>query len=167
MELLSKLGIDWRLLIAQVINFSVLLFVLYKFLYHPILNVLAKRREQIDENDAREKKLEEKLASVEMLYNERLKEAEKRSREVMKDAENAGKKIYSDMIEKAAIEVMSLQEETKQRLIEEKELMLNEVRTEAKMLMERGVKKILTAITNDETTKMLIKKAEKEFKGIT
>ena len=36
-ELLSKLGIDWRLLIAQLINFLILLFVLRRFAYKPIL----------------------------------------------------------------------------------------------------------------------------------
>ena len=76
MELLHKLGIDWRLLIAQLINFSVLLFVLYKFLYHPILNILEKRRKQIEENDIRTKSLEEKLTQVTALYYEKMREEE-------------------------------------------------------------------------------------------
>lgn len=164
MELLDKLGIDWRLLIAQIINFSVLLFILYKFLYNPVLDMLEKRRKQIDENDAREKTLGEKLASAEMLYNARLKEAERHFEEVVKDAEDAGKKIRSGMIEKATIEAAGLLEETKRLIIEERELMLKEVRNEARTLVEHGVKKILTTIADEETAKLLIAKAESKLK---
>ncbi len=167
MELLNKLGVDWRLLIAQLINFSVLLFVLYKFLYHPVLDMLAKRRRQIDENDTREKTLVEKLASAETVYGARVREAEERFQAMVKDAEDAGKKIRSDMIEKATIEVAELREESKRRIIEEKELMFNEVRTEAKTLVEHSVKKILMTVADAETTKLLIVKAESELKGIT
>ena len=49
-ELFSKLGIDWKLLIAQIINFLVLLFVLYKFAYRPILSMLEKRTKKIEKD---------------------------------------------------------------------------------------------------------------------
>lgn len=46
-ELLGKLGVDWRLLIAQLVNFVVLFFVLRKFLYRPVLGMLQERRARI------------------------------------------------------------------------------------------------------------------------
>ena len=47
-ELITKLGIDWKFLIAQIVNFLVLLFVLYKFAYGPILAMLEKRQKKIE-----------------------------------------------------------------------------------------------------------------------
>ena len=47
MELLSKLGIDWKLLLAQVVNFGILLGVLTVFVYRPLLDLLDARRERI------------------------------------------------------------------------------------------------------------------------
>ncbi len=46
-DLLHKLGVDWRLLIAQIVNFAILFFVLRKVLYRPVLKILEERRVRI------------------------------------------------------------------------------------------------------------------------
>lgn len=43
-ELFATFGIDWRLLIIQAVNFSVLLAALSYFLYTPLLKVIEERR---------------------------------------------------------------------------------------------------------------------------
>ena len=47
MELLTKLGINWQLLLAQIVNFLIVLGVLGIFVYKPILNLLDARSERI------------------------------------------------------------------------------------------------------------------------
>jgi F0F1-type ATP synthase membrane subunit b/b' len=47
---MSKLGIDWRMLIAQLISFSIVFFVLWKLAYKPIFNMLEIRRQKIAES---------------------------------------------------------------------------------------------------------------------
>ena len=42
--ILENLGIDWKILLGQIINFLVVLFVLKKFAYKPFLSVLNKRK---------------------------------------------------------------------------------------------------------------------------
>jgi F-type H+-transporting ATPase subunit b len=39
--------IEWPLLLAQLVNFLLLIFLLYAFLYKPVLGILAQRRERI------------------------------------------------------------------------------------------------------------------------
>jgi len=48
-QLISALGIDWRLLIIQGINFGVLLGALTYFLYQPMMKMIDERREKIAE----------------------------------------------------------------------------------------------------------------------
>jgi len=48
MKLLQALGLDIRILSAQLINFAVLLFVLWRFGYKPILKFLDDRKDQIE-----------------------------------------------------------------------------------------------------------------------
>ena len=81
-ELLSKLGIDWKLLIAQIINFLVLLFVLWKFAYGPILAILDKRT----------KKIEQGLKDAEA-SRKKLADSEERQKEILKMARTEGKEI--------------------------------------------------------------------------
>lgn len=48
-ELFAAFGLDWKLLLVQVVNFSLLLVILWKFLYTPVLRMIDKRRGTIAE----------------------------------------------------------------------------------------------------------------------
>ena len=48
-QLFAAFGIDWRLLVINVINFSALFAVLSYFLYRPLTSMLAVRRERVAE----------------------------------------------------------------------------------------------------------------------
>ena len=48
MDVFAKLGIDWKLLIAQAVNFGILFLVLRRFAYKPMLDFLENRSAQID-----------------------------------------------------------------------------------------------------------------------
>lgn len=47
MEILHAFGIEWKLLAIQVINFAVVLFVLHRFAYRPVMAIIAKREKEI------------------------------------------------------------------------------------------------------------------------
>ncbi|MDO8425762.1 MAG: hypothetical protein Q7T01_04625 [bacterium] len=63
-DLLTKLGIDWRLLIAQLVNFLVLFFLLKKLLYKPVLGMLEQRRATIAQGIARAREAEARVADL-------------------------------------------------------------------------------------------------------
>ena len=46
-EILTAFGIDWRLIVIQVFNFAMLAYVLWYFLYTPVLKLLAEREENV------------------------------------------------------------------------------------------------------------------------
>lgn len=49
MEILDKFGFDPVMLAAQIVNFIIILYLLKRFLYKPILEVIKKRQENIEE----------------------------------------------------------------------------------------------------------------------
>ena len=55
-QIVSTFGIDWKLLIAQSVNFVVLLVALSYFLYKPVLGMLEKRetmlKKQVEDSEA-------------------------------------------------------------------------------------------------------------------
>ncbi len=61
MELLSQLGIDPLILLAQVVNFLLLLGLLWKFLYKPLTRILRERRVTIRKSLRNAKKIDEDL----------------------------------------------------------------------------------------------------------
>src|SRR4030067_222054 len=48
MEVLEDFGVEPILLLAQVVNFVILLYILKRFLYKPILKVLEERKKRIE-----------------------------------------------------------------------------------------------------------------------
>ena len=63
---MDKLGIDWRILIAQTISFSVVFFVLWKFAYGPIFAMLEARKQKIAEAVANAEKIQGDVARTEV-----------------------------------------------------------------------------------------------------
>lgn len=105
MDGLQSLGIDWKLLIAQILNFLILLFLLKKFLYGPIVNMLSERKEKIkqalkDTEEARTK-LEQASAETRKLLSEATLESEKIVQAAKKEMEAETKKRLGEAQNKA------------------------------------------------------------------
>ncbi|MEK7554807.1 MAG: hypothetical protein AAB518_02370, partial [Patescibacteria group bacterium] len=76
-ELIEKLGIDWKLLLAQGANFLIILAVLRFTLYKPLIRILAERRAKIDQGLRDAAQAGKRLGEVEVLGKERLATVEK------------------------------------------------------------------------------------------
>jgi len=79
-EVLNAFGIDWRLIVIQIFNFTILMGALWYFLYTPILKIIRERQEKIAEGvqDAEDAKVLKEHAEDERLklLGEANKEAE-------------------------------------------------------------------------------------------
>ncbi|RCW60923.1 F0F1 ATP synthase subunit B [Halanaerobium kushneri] len=85
----------------QLVNFFILLFLLRKFLYSPIKDMLDKRAAQIngdlDDAEARREEAEELKAE----YEQKLKNARSEAQEIVDNAESRANKKAKDIINKA------------------------------------------------------------------
>ena len=86
-DLFSQLGIDWRLLIAQAVNFLIVLAVLYVVLYKPLIEVIRKRTMRISEGLTNADKAEASLAEADAYKDLRIREAEEVAVVMMKEKE--------------------------------------------------------------------------------
>ncbi len=114
MGLLGDLGIDVRLLIAQIINFGLLLFLLSKFVYEPVMK-------RIEEDEAAEGKLKE-LEKQTTEFEERKKtenlKAKRRTREMLKEAEGIAERIQAQARQEAEAEKQAIITQIQARLKE-------------------------------------------------
>ncbi len=90
MDILNQFGINPVLLAAQVVNFLILLFILKKFAYGPILKVLDERKKTIADSLKNAEEIEKKLALTE---EEKEKILAKTSLEAQKILDNTKKEI--------------------------------------------------------------------------
>lgn len=85
MDIIDNFGIKPELLFAQIVNFLIILYILKRFLYKPILEVLHKRQQTIKESlkQAEETRiLLEKTASQEKTI---LKKAQEESKKILEE----------------------------------------------------------------------------------
>lgn len=159
---MESLGLDIKLLLAQVVNFLVLLFVLKKFLYRPILKVLDERKKKIEDSLANAEKINKELVKLEEEKAKILKaaqtEAVKLIAEEKKFAEEQKEKIIEEAKMKAVEEVAKGNVLAKQELDKAKK----ELREEVLKLTEVMTRKVLSRGLSDKEKHELIKKAIEE-----
>ncbi|MCA9361880.1 hypothetical protein KC906_00755 [Candidatus Kaiserbacteria bacterium] len=96
MYFLGSLGIDIGLLIAQLVNFVILLFVLTKFVYKPLLRRIEADEAAIAESERARALVEQKekqLAAKEKRY---LTKTKNEARAVIEEAEEIAKSIREE-----------------------------------------------------------------------
>ncbi len=160
-SLLDKLGIDWKLFIAQIVNFTILLFVLYKYAYKPVLEMLDKRAKMVARSVDEAKKAEMSLNEAEKMREESVIKARTESKKIIaeakeiiaKEKENslAGAKEESERIIKSGFNTVK-QEKEKAKAQLEKEmsdlLLLGLEKVTAKTLTPEDQKKIIAESVN-------------------
>ncbi len=65
-ELFAAFGINWKLLVIQTVNFGLLLLILWKYLYTPVVKILDERRGKITESVAKAEAADRRLAEADM-----------------------------------------------------------------------------------------------------
>src|SRR3989344_237183 len=97
-ELLHSLGIEWPILIAQLVNFAILLFILERFVYRPIIKLLDKRREDIATSAKRDEEIRAKLGEMDIARERVLTEARAQSQKILDEAKEDAERLRGEMI---------------------------------------------------------------------
>jgi len=100
-ELASQLGINWKLLLSQGVNFFVLFAALTFLVWRPLLRVMHERKEKIEEglSDANEAK--QKLGEIDAVLHERTLEADRQAFAIIRASEQKAETRAADIVQKA------------------------------------------------------------------
>lgn len=161
MEALANLGIDWKLFVAQAVNFLVLLFVLRRYAYRPMLEFLEKRSERIEQGLKDAEAAQVKLAEMEIQEKKVLAAARDEARIIISTAEVSAKKRDDLRLLETEAKTKRFLDEAMVKIEEEKKRMLLEVRQEIAEVVILSVEKILKEKVDTEKDKELIEKIVK------
>ena len=127
-QLFSQLGIDWHLLLSQAVNFLLLLIILRILVYGPLLKLLRKRKERIEEGLVKADEADKRLLEVEEIGKGKVKDAERTALQILKktelDAKELEEKLIAEAKRKEAMELknaaaaLRVQEEASRRAME-------------------------------------------------
>lgn len=158
MEALANLGIDWRLFVAQGVNFLILLFVLRRYAYRPMLEFLEKRSQRIEQGLKDAEAAQVKLAEMETSEKKILASARDEARVIINTAEASAKQRDALRLMETEAKVKHSLDEAMVKIEEEKKKMLLEVRQEISAVALLAVEKILKEKVDAEKDAQLIEK---------
>ena len=105
-ELFSAFGINWKLLLVQAINFGLVLLVLWRYLYTPLLRILDERQKKIADGVRTAEEAAQKLSDAESAKREILASADREAEQFLArarlDAGEKGIQLLKDAEARAA-----------------------------------------------------------------
>lgn len=121
MEFLGNLGIDIKLLIAQMVNFGVLLWLLSKFLYKPIVRRIEKDKKELSLAIEEKENIEAEREALAQHKKEETAKSKKRAKEIIKEAKVIAESIEKKAREESAQEKQAVIKQIRSRLSEIKD----------------------------------------------
>ena len=159
---MEALGINLPGLITQIISFLILLFVLSKLLYKPVVKMLDERAERIkDSLSAAEKANQEAALSAEKIEEE-LITARQEGQKIIDQARKLSQDFKEKEKDKALQEIENLIKKSKSDLEKETQVAINEIRKNFSVLVLGAAEKIVDKEIDENTHKKLIEKILKE-----
>jgi len=117
---LEKLGIDAGVLIAQLVNFFLLLALLTLVLYRPVTKMLRERSERIAKGLLQAELAEKRAAQAEAEYQKRVEEARREAQAIVAQARENAEKERQAILARAQSEAQELRARTEQELERER-----------------------------------------------
>ncbi|MFA5934063.1 MAG: F0F1 ATP synthase subunit B [Candidatus Paceibacterota bacterium] len=162
-ELISTFHIDWKLLIAQAVNFGIVFTALYFFAVKPIRKLMDERSGTIAGGLENAKKHEDLLRAQEVEYESTLVKARAEASLIMKDVKKDAEQKRAEIIEKAQADSMAIFEAGKKQLNSEKQKMLDDAKKELVSLVMNATEKVLGESVNGKVESKLVEESIKSI----
>ncbi len=160
---ITTLGLDWKLFLAQIVNFSVIAFVLWKWAWKPLVKLLDERSEKIAKSLEDAKRIEEELRKTHERREQILLEAKKEAQSILEIATKNVDALRAEMTAKARSETEKIVADAKLAIAHEKEKMLTEVKTYVADLVILASEKVLQEKIDSKKDKELVEAAIKQL----
>jgi len=156
---MAALGIDVKLFLGQIINFLILLLILWRFAYKPIVKMLNDRRERIASSIANAKKIEEDLIATEQKTRGMLDQAQEEGQKVLENSNFAASAQKKEIVALAKNQAEKEITRAKESINQERELAAKALQKETIALVRLATEKILRQETSAALQKQAIDEA--------
>ncbi len=164
---ITDLGINIPVLIAQLINFTILLVVLRAVLYKPILRMLDERRTKIEESLSAAERMKRQAAEADRQVQEQLEQARREGQALVAQAQEIAARIQAEAREQARADAEALLARARSEIQLERDNAIAELRKEFADVTIRAAEKIIRQSLDREAHRKLIEEtlAESALSG--
>lgn len=152
----ASLGINGQLFVFQLLNFGLVLLILWFLILRPLVRKMEERRVLINESLDKAKEVETALAMSERRYQERIDEAKVEANAIIEAAHKESEHVADRLKTKARQDIQLLIDQAKRNIQIEQDTALEAVRNNAATMIIVAMEKILEEkITSEKDRKMI------------
>ncbi|NOK62103.1 MAG: F0F1 ATP synthase subunit B [Chloroflexi bacterium AL-W] len=140
---MEQLGINWGLLIAQLVNVALTIWILTIFLYRPILNMLNERTRRIQEGLRDAEQVKEQLASAKQDYDAELARGRQEAANIIAQAQERAKAQEQELIAQARQEADRIRQEARDQSLQERDQLLRDIKDQMADLVTTTAARVL------------------------
>lgn len=156
MEALNNLGINLGYLIVQIVNFGVMFWVLKKWAYPPIMEMLEKRRQIIAKGLEDARVAAEARANAEKEAEKILAEARAKASQIVREASERAEAVGREIKAEAEAEAAHIRAEAVEAAQAERERILRELRGQVAVLAIAAAQKLIGATLDEQRQRQLL-----------
>lgn len=142
---MEKLGINWGLLIAQIFNVALLVWLLNQFLFQPILKMLNERTKRVEDSLKDAEQVKQQLANAKRDYDAELAKARQEAGAIVAQAQERAKTQEVEILAQARQEADRLRIDAREQAIQERDRMLREAKGQIAELVTLTASRVLGA----------------------
>ena len=158
-------GIDWMKFVAQLINFAIILFILWKFVFTPVTKKLEERTSKIEKamNDA--DRIAKEKQEFEAWRQQEMSKARQEASGIITIAQTDAGKAKQAIVDQTKVEQQKLVDQAKAQILSEKQKAVNDAKTELADLVTNAAEKILRHKLDKQTDQEFIKSSLESING--
>jgi F-type H+-transporting ATPase subunit b len=160
---MNQLGIEWRILIAQLISFSIVFIALWKLAYKPIFAMLQTRQEKIAEALANAEKIKGDVARTEAERQKILADAGDRANKLIDEGRQAAARVREQEAQKAIAAAEQIIAKAREAAAQERAQMLAQLKREVGRLVVQTTTTVTGKILTPDDQRRLAQETEKQL----
>jgi F-type H+-transporting ATPase subunit b len=160
---LGQLGVDWPHFIAQCLSFAIVVFLLQRYAYKPILTMLDERKKRIKEGLENAEKIKQELADTQTRTHEIMVQAGQEAAKMIEEARTAAARVQEQETQKAIAAAQAIVEKARQATRAEHARMLGELRQEVGRLVVATTAKVTGKVLTLDDQKRLAEETNREL----
>ncbi|OGE87646.1 MAG: ATP synthase F0 subunit B [Candidatus Doudnabacteria bacterium RIFCSPLOWO2_02_FULL_49_13] len=163
-SLLGTLGLDWKLFLAQLVNFGIVLFIFWKWVVKPLGATLIKRQERIEQGLKNADRMDDEKKKFDEWKQAEMKKVRTEADHVLRTTTDTANQIKQDTIVDAQKQAAKVTEQAKASMESEKSQMLKEAKQEIATLVVAATEKILRGKLDPKKDQELIAESVRNIK---
>lgn len=163
-RIMDTFGVQSELLIAQIVNFCIVTYVLYRFAIKPVLKTVEERQKKISEGLQYAEEMKAQLASAEKERLALLKKAQEDAQSLFSKTKQESERYLQEQKQAAEQKVEQMFSQARSSMEVEHRNMLAEARTEISTLVVATTERLLKNVLTEDMRSQLNKQAESALK---